>query len=235
MPLRVFVAGPWREKDRARLFSLRLRALGIEVLSDWVDEPPAPYGVDNVWPLGYGMSRRLAEEYLVRLRGADLLIAFSGHPSSGGGGRHVELGAHLVARKEACLIGEPEHLFHAHPLVSFARTEEDALTWIAAKIAQEIRRPSSPAGPDPSLGRSLLAYQESITPDSTGTRSRSTISSGGPAARSATRSASSSTRTPAAGRATGSTAWASTSRSAAWVDRLSRRMASARCSKAPRS
>lgn len=109
--MRIYLAGRYGRRKELAEYAERLHRLGHQVTSRWlygahemIDERPAPEE-----------ARRFAEEDLVDLQNANLLIAFTEAPGPvagrGRGGRHVELGYALASGLPVYVVGHRENVF----------------------------------------------------------------------------------------------------------------------------
>jgi nucleoside 2-deoxyribosyltransferase len=95
-----------------------LRTLGHEVTSRWLDGdyPADPSGRSLVAP--DEVRARVAAEDMADVLAADLFVAFTEEGRTDGrGGRHVELGIALAAKKRVIVVGPAENVFCCHPRV----------------------------------------------------------------------------------------------------------------------
>jgi hypothetical protein len=118
----VYLAARYSRHGEMRQVRDKLRPLGYEVTSRWIDmhggnlteslvpeklnaEPEAcwPYAkidLDDIWA-------------------ADVVISFTSADGGGKGGRHVEFGFALGLGKHLVIVGPFEHVFHTLPLVEW--------------------------------------------------------------------------------------------------------------------
>jgi nucleoside 2-deoxyribosyltransferase len=123
----VYLAARYSRHPEMRGYAARLRAMGHEVTSRWIEG-------------GHEMSReatteearlerqRFAEEDLDDLNHADVLIAFTEPariPTVARGGRHVEFGVALRGGKRLVVIGPEENVFYSLPCVNRYDTWSD--------------------------------------------------------------------------------------------------------------
>lgn len=114
-PLRVYMAGRYRDLDKLAGEREKFRSAGIEVTSTWLDNAEEGMAFQDVAVID-----------LEDVDRADVLVLYTepyGTPVPGGG-RHVEFGYALGRGKECVLVGPLENIFHWHPTVkSFPVTE----------------------------------------------------------------------------------------------------------------
>jgi len=116
--VRIYLAAAYERKDEMMGVRDVLTALGYQVTSRWIDQPPgeglgtAELSADPARGVPY------AELDLADLVAADTVISFTGQ--GGRGGRHVEFGWALALRRygnpvRLILVGPREHVFHSLP------------------------------------------------------------------------------------------------------------------------
>lgn len=103
--MRIYVAAPFPDRDRAREVRDTLVEDGHSVTARWLDMEHTDYGTEA----------RFATMDVADVEKADLLLVLGGPGSRGG--KHTELGIALAHRKPVIVIGEAEQVFHHHPLV----------------------------------------------------------------------------------------------------------------------
>lgn len=99
-----------------------LTAFGHEITSSWIDtDVSGEIGVDGLTPdvmnTNPGRCWPHAEADMNDLMAADTVIVFTQYGPSTTGGRHVELGMALAARKRVILVGARENIFQTLPQV----------------------------------------------------------------------------------------------------------------------
>lgn len=130
MPVKhkIYLAARYSRRKELQGYARELEEAGFVVTSRWHKErsrkPSRP-----TWPLED--RRRVALEDFSDVLDADTVIAFTepeDAPSSRGG-RHVEFGIALQARKVCVVIGPRENVFHCLPSVIVCETWKDFLRW----------------------------------------------------------------------------------------------------------
>lgn len=124
--MKVYLCGRYSRRDELRGVRGTLAALGHTCTSRWLN---------TTWEGGDGSGssaappeyrQRFAVTDLEDVARADVLVAFTEPPNSGGrGGRHVELGAALALGKRVIVVGHYENLFCHHPLVEFVKDKAE--------------------------------------------------------------------------------------------------------------
>ncbi len=113
----VYLAGRYSRHAELEGYARTLRALGFTVSSRWhsgaheLEETDADVEIDK---------RRFAEEDLVDLADAGILVSFTDGPDVDGasrGGRHVEFGMALAIGARLLVVGPRENVFHWLPFV----------------------------------------------------------------------------------------------------------------------
>jgi nucleoside 2-deoxyribosyltransferase len=107
--VKVYLAGPypWKQKLRSHAASLRVR--GVQVVSEWLDEPDGLSfaGIDPM------EARFYAERDKGNINDCDIFVLFVG--DAGGGGKDWETGYAYYIAKEIIIIGKPRNVFHYLP------------------------------------------------------------------------------------------------------------------------
>lgn len=117
--MKAYLAGLFEDRPFIQLAADKLRSLGVEIVSQWID-PELTKGQtreDNLFM------------DLADVDNSDVLVAFSKSPTTlfVRGGRHVEFGYALKGGKRLVVIGPRENLFHYHPDVEIYATLQE---WI---------------------------------------------------------------------------------------------------------
>ena len=120
----------------------KLREMGFIVTSRWLDTEWLER--DNVGSAAAPPEYRaeFAVKDMEDVMEADTLVFFTEPPGAGGqrGGRHVEFGIALATGKQLIIVGEPENLFHHHPVVQFVEDVPTLLDEIS------LRKPTTGRG-----------------------------------------------------------------------------------------
>lgn len=121
--MKVYLAAPYVHKEQIKVYAARLRELGIDVTSSWLEEPHSP--TTQVNELSHEENQRYAQQDIFDVLCADLLVFFTDPTKSiVRGGRHVEFGV-AVGLNEATSAPMPifvvgadyENIFHHLPYV----------------------------------------------------------------------------------------------------------------------
>ena len=109
----VFLSARYARRHELRRYREDLQARGVRVAARWIDgeDEASLSGPDRAEAI------RLLEMDLIDLAQANVVVSFTEDPEhqpEGGsrGGRHVEFGMALEARKRLFLVGPRENLFH---------------------------------------------------------------------------------------------------------------------------
>lgn len=131
--MKLYLAAPYSWKDRIREYRAQLREIGVEVTSNWLDEPHAA----NVTlaEVQNSQLRHYAEMDLVDIERADGILFFSVDPSilMARGGRHVEFGYAMGIGRKLFVVGPKENIFHYQPNVILFETWEAVLLYFGGK------------------------------------------------------------------------------------------------------
>jgi hypothetical protein len=124
--VKIYLAAKFEQKMQMRDIRAFLQNDGHEITSRWID---VEHEEDKSHTVTDEMRIRYAIMDVVDVRKADVLVAFSNLRSEPqiGGGRHVEFGIALEAKKQIIVVGpKGEHIFHYWPGVEFVE-DIDAL------------------------------------------------------------------------------------------------------------
>jgi nucleoside 2-deoxyribosyltransferase len=130
--VRIYLAAQFCRHDEMREVRDKLRDLGHDVQSRWIDlhgeenltQPTV--ALLNTSPLDFVKYAVMDTE---QVGNADAVISFSsGDGSSSTGGRHVELGMALALGKRVILVGPRENVFHTLPIIEWYPDTESLLT-----------------------------------------------------------------------------------------------------------
>lgn len=118
--MRIYLAARFSRNDEMRGVRDVLTALGHEITSRWIDlhggdqlESAAAI-VLNSDPASVA---HFGQHDIEDMLAADLVISFTSADGGGKGGRHVEHGFALGARKRVMVVGPRENIFHTLPQV----------------------------------------------------------------------------------------------------------------------
>lgn len=103
--LAVYLAARYSRKDEIREKAEELSALGIEITSRWLWEPPSETGLGD---------ESRARQDIEDMDKCKLFVLFSESPDEAfkRGGRHVETGYALGTKKPIIVVGPIENVFH---------------------------------------------------------------------------------------------------------------------------
>jgi hypothetical protein len=102
---RIYIAGKYEARTRLIEWRGRLKALGQEVTSSWLDETPKR---DEVSP---DYERELAMRDVAEVNASDLLILDTLDPTEIGG-REVEFGIAYLRGLDLWIVGPKRNIFH---------------------------------------------------------------------------------------------------------------------------
>jgi hypothetical protein len=130
MKLKVYIASKFSSRYRLRPIKFKLKQLGFEVLSDWIDNNPLDETIGGDYDsIGNHpeASHDIAERDRVQVQACDIFIIDT-QDLSETGGRECELGMALMAMKSYIFrIGPIRNVFHAHKSVRPIKSWEDLL------------------------------------------------------------------------------------------------------------
>jgi nucleoside 2-deoxyribosyltransferase len=115
--LRIYLAASYNDKERIRLLSLQLEALGLIPVNHWQDEPA------NVELKDWS---KYANRDLQDIHRCDVLVVLTDRPSTTGA-YHFETGFAFALGKQVLVVGKRTNFFHHLP--HFNRVTD----WKAAK------------------------------------------------------------------------------------------------------
>lgn len=123
--MKVYLASRFGRQDEMKQHRERLRSLGFDVVSRWLDEE---------WSSARGHSvtaedkRTWAGYDHDDVRSCDVMVNFTeAENSHGRGGRHVEMGMAIAWGKRTIVVGHRENVFHHLPQVEFCETFDQAV------------------------------------------------------------------------------------------------------------
>lgn len=124
--MKIYVAGKFGMREKFRSTRDRLRALGHEVTSRWLDDNE---GGSSASAGSAEKSEAAATEDVEDVRAADAVMFFSMPVGSlnTGGGRYFELGLAFSEGKRLIVVGEKETIFHHLPEMEVYDSEDEAL------------------------------------------------------------------------------------------------------------
>jgi hypothetical protein len=123
--MRIYLASRFDRSAEMREVAGRLAAAGHFVTSRWIHgRQSCPDLVSAV-------------EDVEDLASADCLVSFTEHatrnvPWAARGGRHVEFGIALGARKRLCIVGPRENIFHHLPKVEVHRSVDELIVSLSS-------------------------------------------------------------------------------------------------------
>ena len=159
----IYLAAAYSRRLELRAYADQLRALGHEVTSSWLEEPPAGVTDDGVTITGPEEAlAAIGDRDLHDIERCELFVAFSEPPGAWSRGtRHAELGAALAWGKRVWLVGEREHLFHWHRRVKVVPTWEAFKALMTETPRQRAARVRGAGWTlHPSIAQILDPYQE---------------------------------------------------------------------------
>ena len=135
--MKVYVAGPYQQKEAIGWRAAELRAVGIEVTSRWLEEPHSP--TTQCGDLPDATFRMYANYDLEDIDAADAFLLFAVPPNAAPiprAGRHVEFGYALARRKKIFVVGDvKENIFHYLPQVKHFENFALALAYFVNRNA----------------------------------------------------------------------------------------------------
>jgi hypothetical protein len=133
--VKIYLAARYSRRDEMRNLASELVRLGHFITSRWI------LGTHEIGPGGsIRADDRQRTEFAIidyaDVMKADAVISFTEPPDPGSGrnrgGRHVEFGIAIAARKRVIVVGYRENVFHHLPLVEFYESQWDLLRALAA-------------------------------------------------------------------------------------------------------
>lgn len=111
-----YIAAPWSEREEARKVARGIEVTtGLRCCSGWLSEEYDDK--KNMADLPPQYLGNCAVRDLQDIGQADVFIALCDGKDKRHGGRHAEFGIALSMGRKVILVGEPEHIFHYHPVV----------------------------------------------------------------------------------------------------------------------
>jgi nucleoside 2-deoxyribosyltransferase len=129
--VKIYLATRYYRHPEMRGYRTALATLGHEVTSHWID-----IGGDGLTAATLGPDPGTGAPHaaldLADVRRADVVMVFTGEPSTTGG-MHVELGYALGLDKRVILVGPVENIFHTLPQIErYADWDALMAEWLAA-------------------------------------------------------------------------------------------------------
>jgi hypothetical protein len=138
--LKIYLAARYSRRDELRAIASDLRRLGHTITSRWLDTTWEGKDATGSSAAPPEYREKHAVEDLEDVLAAELFIAFTEEPRSGGrGGRHIEFGAALAVGKRLIVVGHRENLFYHHPRVVYFPTVEEMMS-LGFGIAEGVPR-----------------------------------------------------------------------------------------------
>lgn len=120
--MRIFLAGPYRDRKKIRKFRDRLKRAGISVIARWLTSP-----VKDFRRLSQKAKEKGIKIDIDDLMKADTFVIYSGQSP---GGKETEFGMALNLKLPTLMIGKRRQLYHFHPLVTKVDTQDEAFTML---------------------------------------------------------------------------------------------------------
>lgn len=130
----VYLAGRYATHPEMQTRRDDLNQLGYYVTSRWINGGHEWVGVpDEEMPVELG--RRFAQEDLLDMNAADIVICFTEEPRTkmGWGGRHVEFGWAVARGKAVAVVGPRENVFYCLGGIAHFDTWQECLDWLMVK------------------------------------------------------------------------------------------------------
>lgn len=128
--MKVYIASKFSSRHRLRPIKFKLKQLGFEVLSDWIDNNPLDETIGGDYDsIGNhpDASHDIAERDLAQVSECDVFIIDT-QDVSATGGRECELGMALREGVEYIYrVGPIRNVFHAHKSITAYQTWEELL------------------------------------------------------------------------------------------------------------
>ena len=137
MPLKIYIASKFSSRYRMRPIKFRLKQLGFEVLSDWIDNNPLDETIGGDYDsIGNhpDASHDIAERDRQQVLECNIFIIDTQDVSETGG-RECELGMALMASKPYIFrVGPIRNVFHAHKAVRVYKSWDALMPVLEALI-----------------------------------------------------------------------------------------------------
>lgn len=128
--MKIYIASKFSSRYRLRPIKFKLKQLGFEVLSDWIDNNPLDETLGGDYDsIGNhpAASHDIAERDIRQVTDCDIFIIDT-QDMSETGGRECELGMALIAKTTYIFrIGPIRNVFHAHHAVKPMKSWEEML------------------------------------------------------------------------------------------------------------
>jgi nucleoside 2-deoxyribosyltransferase len=120
--MKFYLSAKYVRNSEMRGYRSQLEQLGHTITSRWIDchegrypIPFNPHTVDD----HLEDCAKLANDDLMDIQAADIVIAFTDVASGGTGGRHIEFGYALAYEIPVVVVGPRENVFHALPEIEW--------------------------------------------------------------------------------------------------------------------
>ena len=128
--MKVYIASKFSSRHRMRPIKFKLKQLGFDVLSDWIDNNPLDETIGGDYDsIGNhpDASHNIAARDIRQVLECDIFIIDTQDVSQTGG-RECELGMALMASKQLIYrVGPIRNVFHAHKTIQTYKTWEELL------------------------------------------------------------------------------------------------------------
>ena len=135
--MKIYIASKFSSRHRMRPIKFKLKQLGFNVLSDWIDNNPldetigGDYDSIGNYP---DASHDIAARDIRQVLECDIFIIDTQDVSQTGG-RECELGMALMASKQLIYrVGPIRNVFHAHKTIQTYKTWEELLPVLEALL-----------------------------------------------------------------------------------------------------
>ncbi len=135
--MRIYLASRYSRRDEMRHLAARLRSLGHNITSRWLEAEWANRpDSSSAAPAEY--REKFAQIDMLDVQVSDTVISFTEAPGDGSrGGRHVEFGLAVAWGKRLIVVGHRENLFHHLPAVEFFASQRDMLRSVFPEAEDE--------------------------------------------------------------------------------------------------
>ena len=135
--MKIYIASKFSSRHRLRPIKFKLKQLGFDVLSDWIDNNPldetigGDYDSIGNYP---DASHEIAARDITQVLECDIFIIDTQDISSTGG-RECELGMALITNVDCIIrVGPIRNVFHAHKSIYVYQSWEDLLPVLARMV-----------------------------------------------------------------------------------------------------
>lgn len=125
--MKLYIAAPFATRIATRKMAERIRAIGIEVTSRWLDE-------DESLPYTDERQSQCAADDIEDIRSADEFLLVSSTPSSTGG-KHFETGYAWAIGKPVTIWGPRENVFHYMRGLMVIPHDKDIIEHLKTRLA----------------------------------------------------------------------------------------------------